>query len=323
MARELCLFLSVDAGKVPEKKRQPFLETTVRRAAPFSDPAFGVAWSGPRAAVWYWSQSRVLELLGGERPRRLRFVPEALLTGATTEAGAELLTVSSGFEGRIWKAHHPVASRCWGEPPSAQDWHAFLRGAGLPAEGDVPPPQPAPVADAPWSSSGHGRATPLAGIEQFLPRIALGAGALFLLASGFQLGSIMRAAVDTARARQAAATLDEPLARILDARQRADAHAVDIEQLLALRGQPSQLRLLAEAGQVMQGRDWQMRMWHQPVPERIEAIISMPQPDPEFLVTVWEASPLFQDVATELSRQQNEVTLRANITTDAAAEAAP
>jgi hypothetical protein len=136
---------------------------------------------------------------------------------------------------------------------------------------------------------------------------------VLLLVCGFELGSIGRAGMDVVRAQRAAESLDEPLARILGARESADAHAAAIQELLPLRGQQSQLRLMAEVGQLMKGKDWQLRLWQQPAPNRLEVTIGLPNPDPEALVSAWEASPLFKDVSTELSRQPNELTLRANV----------
>lgn len=320
VARELCLFVEVDAGKIPDKKRQAFVDMSVRRLAPFPDPGLGIAWNGSHASVWYWSQSRLLDLLGGQWPRRIKCVPEALYTGAPEEDAQQLLALENGFEGRIWRQHRLVASRWWSAGPSASDWQAFLRGAGM---STAAPPEavPAPLGIRQWSGTARATPLPLAGLDQHMPRIGLALGAVLVIVLGIELGNMLRAGIDIFRSRQAAQSLDEPLARILAARERADAMAADIQELVPLRGHPPQTLLMAEAARTMQGKDWQLKTWQQPVPGRIEVVLSMAQPDPEFLVTAWEASPLFRDVSTELSRQQNEITIRANVAGAADAEA--
>jgi hypothetical protein len=312
VGRDLCLFLTVDAGNIPEKKRDAFVEMSVRRAAPFPDPGFGLAWSGAQASVWYWSQSRVQELSSSPWPRRVRFTPEALHVGQPQESVAELLDLENGFEGRVWKQHRLIASRWWPDVPDTSAWTTFARGAGLPP-GSMPATLPAPVKAQKWSMGRRASALPIAGFEQYLPRIVLGCGAALLLVCGFELGSIARAGIDIIRAQRAAQSLDAPLARILKARESADTHAAAIGQLLPLRGRQSQLRLMAEVGRVMKGKDWQLRLWQQPTPDRLEVTISAPNLDPKALVSAWETSPLFKDVTPELSRQQNEVTIRATI----------
>ena len=55
VGRELCLFLPVDASRVPARQRESYLALAVSRAAPFADPAHDALWSDGHAAAWYWS----------------------------------------------------------------------------------------------------------------------------------------------------------------------------------------------------------------------------------------------------------------------------
>ncbi|TWI14276.1 hypothetical protein IP93_00271 [Lysobacter ruishenii] len=154
----------------------------------------------------------------------------------------------------------------------------------------------------------------MTGFDHYLPKAALAAGFLFVLVASTQLGSILRSVADIWRAQHAAQDLDEPLKRILSARANADRNIAAIESLLSLRAGLPQHRLLAEVSRLMAGKEWQLRMWLQPTPDRVEATLVMSNPDAQSLVSAWEASPMFSDVSTELSRQQNEITLRANVT---------
>lgn len=288
----------------------------VRRAAPFSDPDFGVVWTGDHASAWYWSQARARSLLGNPAPRRVEFVPEALFTGAARSEGEELLGLSNGVEGRIWKQGALIASRWWPTLPPCVQWQGFLRSAGVPVTSDHAPPEvvDAPIMHQRWSPGSGGRTgATLTQMDQYLPKLTLAMGFTFVLVASVQVGSILRSAMDIWQARRAAQDLDDPLKRILDARSKADGNLTAIESLLALRTGRPQHRLLAEVARLMAGKQWQLRAWSQPTPDRIEATLVIENPDAQSLVSAWEASPIFSDVNTELSRQQNEITLRANV----------
>lgn len=316
MGREFCLYTEVNAAKVPPRQRREFVAMTVRRAAPYPDPEFGLAWLGDHAAVWYWSHAKVLEHLGGQWTHRTTCVPEALYVGQVHEDAEQVLALGDGFEGRLWKQGRLVASRWWAQEPSPAQWQTFLRGTGVAAGAEVRPPQaePAEPAGQRWNpASGTTARLNLSGLESYLPRLLLGLGLAAAVLFAWQIGTLLRAGVDVVRTERAAQDLDEPLKRILAARDRADTANAEIASLLALRQAPSQYRLLAEASRVMQGRDWRLKNWQQPAPDRIEAVLVMDSPDPEALVTAWESSPLFSDVRTDLSRQQNEIVVRATV----------
>jgi len=331
VGRGLCLFTRVDASKAPDKERRNVAALAVRRAAPFSDPEFGVAWEADgHGAAWYWSRSRVLELLAerGVQARRTEFVPEALYTGSTAvDDGIELLELNEGIEARVWREARLVADRWWPALPAAADWQAFLRSAGMAdaASAAVPSALPAAVARQPWSRRGKSRMalSGLSGLERHLPRLGLGLGLLAVLVASAQLGSILRSRIDIWQARQAAEALDEPLKRILAARETSDRDLAAISQVLALHPGRGAVVLLAEARRLLPGRDWQIRQWNQPTPERIEVTLVMPDADPQKLVASWEGSPMFADVTTELLTRSGEVVIRANVVADTATAASP
>lgn len=308
----------MDAGKVPPKQRNAYVSMAVRRAAPFADPEFGLAWAGDHASIWYWSRGRVLALLGGTWPKRIHCVPEALYTGTPAEADSDaqqLLALANGHEGRLWKQGRLVASRWWPQPPDAAGWAGFLRGAGF-SGGDtaLPTPLPAPIAARHWSLQRRSQANlSLAGVDAYLPRIALGVAAVFVLAMAFEAGAIVRSWIDIWQARNAAQTLDQPLKRILAARERADRDSAEASTLLSLRAVRTQTELLAELARLLPGNDWQLRRWEQPAGDRLTVTLLMPKASPEALVAAWEASPMFNEVTTDLSGKPNEITIKAHI----------
>lgn len=329
VGRELCLFIEVNAEKVPTKQRPAFVATAVRRNAPFPDPDFGLNWEGGHACIWYWSRARVQDLLGQPpsriKPSRIKYVPEALFVDQAHVDHVQLLALKEGVEGRVWKQARLVASRWWPASPELSAWSSFLRGAGiaLDAGTGVPQPEAGTIAAAQWSASRANQGLLLPELGPYLPRLLLASALALTLVLGWEAGSIARAQTDTWRARSAAQDMDDALRRILEARSHADTYRAEIDQLLALRQGVPQNRLLAEYARLAAGKEWQIKLWQQPTPDRLEVTLAMKDPDPEALVSTWEASPLFKDVSTELSRQQNEVTIKAAIEQDAANAPAP
>lgn len=319
VGRELSLFLAINVSKIPDKQRRGFVELTVRRAAPYDDADFDVSWLGDWAAVWHWSRKRIVEGYGGELPARTRFASEGPYVGQVQESEGtriEVLRLIAGFEGRIWRSGVLTASRWWPAEPTAEQWQLFLRGTGGAQLESTAPPTPvaAAINTRRWSrTTSRSQALQMSSLQAHVPRatlaVALAAVALFT----WELGAIARAKIDVARANGQARNLDDSLKRILAARASADADLQAISALLALRQARPQHQLLAEVVRLMGGKQWRLHNWQQPTPDRIEATLALTRPDPEALVSAWEASPMFQDVTTELSRQQNEIVVRAKV----------
>lgn len=316
VGRELCLFLSVDATKVPTKQRDAYVALAVRQAAPYQDPAFDCAWVGDHAAVWYWPLSRVMERVGQQAGPRSRFSAEATHLGGIHDEAVELFALHVGVEGRLWRRRRLVASRWWPQSPTPVEWQAFLRGAGVVGSEEVPSAATITLAERPWSESGRGHSAArlqLTGLDQYLPRFIRGCTLAALLLFSWQIGSAARAAFDARQAQTAATELEDSLARILEARNTADAARVEIDALLQLRAAAPQHLLMAEVARLIEGSSARLRVWQLPHPERLEVTLVAPSPNPEELVSAWEASPLFRDVTAELSRQQGEIVVRATI----------
>lgn len=311
--------MTIDAGKAPQKQRRNFVGLAVRRAAPFADVDFDVAWSPDgHASVWYWSRERVSQLLTGQSAKRVVFVAEPLYVGAPETDSTQLLALISGVEGRIWKNGRLVASRWWAAPPPLADWILFLRSAGVACNSDtaLPEVEETAIAAKPWSRAAASAGTlRLTGLEQYLPKVAFAVGAVFLFVSLAQIGGVARARMDIWQAGSAVTGLDASLKRILAARENADADLEKINVLLALREGQSQTHLLAAAVTLMPEGQWQVRLWNQTAPDLIEVGIAAPDANPERLVAAWEASPLFSNVTTELGRN-DEVVIKATVVPD-------
>lgn len=317
VGRELCLFTTIDASKAPKRQQKDFATLAVRRAAPFGDSEFDLAWSADgTAAVWYWSRARVRALLGDESSQRIRFVAEAIFADGPHDDEAVLITLGNGLEGRIWRQGHLLASKWWAQTPTLVQWQDFLRsnGDGHAHAATLPPPVSAvALPEQAWNR----RATAvdslqLPGLDQYLPKAALAAGLLALALIGGQLGAITRAQIDIWRAQSAASSLDAPLKRILDAREATDNASNEISSLLSLYPLRPTTSLMAEVTRLLPGNSWQVKKWSQPTADRLELTLIAPDANPEQIVSTWEQSSMFTAVTTELGRD-NEVTIKASI----------
>lgn len=309
--------MTLDAGKLPAKQRKAFAALSIKRASPFPDPDFDTAWNPDGTAlVWYWSRSRVNALASTEPGKRKRFVAEALHVGQPLEHGSQLLQLAAGVEGRIWKSGRLVASRWWEETPTPELWRQFLRSAGTAPADTTTAPDPIPAAPArtSWGQqpSGNG-ALKLGGLDQYLPKATFALAVLLLLAAGLELGSIARAQIDILRAKSRATSLDAPLKRILDARDVADKASAEITGLLTLHGLRPTTSMMAELTRLIPGSEWQLKQWNQTTPDTLEISLIAPGSNPEQLVKAWESSPMFENVTTELGRD-NELVIKATIT---------
>ena len=318
VGRELCLFLHLDASRVPARQRDAFLALAIRRAAPFADPEHDALWLDGHAAAWYWSRARVRQLAGNGT----RFRAEALYRGERREGEAlELLALATteprgepvdhGVEARAWRGGRLVASRWWPRLPDAEAWAGFARGAG--AEASVPRPEPAvaPLRATPLHGTA-GRASLAGELGARRPLVAAVAATLALALLAWQAGGWARAAWRTHLLERETAQLSARMEAIIDARARADAARARIDAMLALRTPASQTRLLAEAKRVTPGT-WQLLLWRQPAPDLLEVTLRATNPDVPAIVAAWEASPLFQEVTPGAGRA-DALTLQARLT---------
>ncbi len=323
VARELCLFLHVDAKAIPARERAGFVMLAVRRAAPFSDPEVDIVWCGDHAAVWYWSAARILSLTG-TLPPRSRFKAEASHRGAVPpEDALELLDLSmsaianerraSGFEARLWRSGHLLASRWWAELPSLASWQVFLRGAGL--QPLLPIPAPERVELREQALGGGTQASALTHqLQAQWPLLATIAGCLVFGLFCMQIAGIGRAYVENSRLEKRTAQLEKHLESVITARNTVDEATGKIDALLALRPAASQTQLMAEIAKITPAGNWSVIQWQQPSPETLEVTLKGSGLDTSAVVSAWEKSPLLQDVTPASSGASDELTIRARLT---------
>lgn len=323
VGRELCLFLQVDASRVPPKQRAGFVALAVRRAAPFADPEHDILWLlHGHAAVWYWSRERVRSL--ATMPgTATRYRAEAVFRGEVPDQDTvqllelDVLPVggdawTAGLDARVWRHGQLQASRWWPQLPDPGQWQTFARGAGLDASLPKPQPVQASLREQPLSA-GIQRLALVGQLGTQLPLVAGGVATLVAALLVWQVAGLVRAASEVRAIEQRIERLSARLDKVITARENADAAQARIETLLALRAPASQIRLLGEVKRLTPGA-WQMMAWSQPSPEILEVTLQIANPDSAAIVAAWEGSPLLQDVSPAANSGTGQLTLQARLT---------
>ncbi|PJK09230.1 hypothetical protein CO608_06980 [Lysobacteraceae bacterium NML08-0793] len=314
VGRELCLFSSIDASRIPAKQRREFIELAVRRASPFPDPEYDLTWFGAHAAIWYWPRSRVTALLGNDfQPDSPMLAESGFVPPSTDTNGAELLRLEQGYNGRIWDQQHLLADRWWPDIPSQAEWTIFLRSAGQPAS-DLPEVSETQYQTQSWFQRTGARRTGLIGASGWLKPAAIALASIGCLLVGLELGSGLRGVTDLRTAEQTRSQLGTQVDAVFAARSEAEANAAELIELLQLRPIQTQSALLAEVRNVMPTTNWQINNWAQPEPGKLEVAFIMPDAAPDALVSAWEASPMFDSVSANIdSNSAQRIVIRAKV----------
>ena len=214
-----CHFRRMDFSALPARQRVSAASIAARRLEPTAHARSHVAWVGGFAYIWTWAVPDTG--IGSEA----RWIPESLLKAPPLVDGSRLLRALRGVEGQVWSEGRLLASQWWPERPTTEEWHRFLRFAGV-APGalhDTPAASDLPWRDTPWGDVRRGFSVSPASLERVAWTLGLG---LLALALGWQLA--MQKQWSDAQAQQEARTnaLRNSAARLLSARERAtDARA--------------------------------------------------------------------------------------------------
>lgn len=312
VGRELCLYLPVDATQVPTKQRAGFIAIAVKRAAPFTDPAWDVSWSDGHASIWYWSMERVSDAVSSLPAKRIRYLAEPRFIGQRLDDGVDALALEEGFVARAWRQGRLVADRWWAEEPDPTTWSRFLRGAGFASDASIPAAQPASIQRTAWDAQRTGAGSRLLG--QFSASdwlmVPLLASCLIV---GVLLGAMVRNALALTQLRAEVESLTASAGQILDARSQAEDGLKRIEALLALRPAAQPSRMAASLAAVLDGQEWTIRSFALDSSGQMIATLELASVDPASLVRSLEGSGTFIDATVEIVPNSSQVVLRARV----------
>lgn len=285
-----CQYRQQDFSQLAAGQRRAAARLAIPRLEPAPGARVHVAWQQATAHYWIWTPGD--HEAGVREPR---WIPETRLLPPPPDGqgGARLLALSRGVEGQVWRNGRLEISQWWPTPPDLRAWQLFLRAGGLEldAAAEVPEPVLLPWSDAPWGESGRTLSFDAAIGE----RIAWwGVAALLLCALGWQVTGLLRwqAAVEAGSARLDAVRTDA--APLLDARERAERAAAEIEALASLQRSGSDYQLMLDVF-AMLPEGTRLESWSRDA-GKLRVTVKSTEADPRRFIAPFADSLLFPEV---------------------------
>ena len=331
VGRGLCMYRSEDFGNVPRNKRRAALDLKLPLWSPFADTVHHCVWEGGRAMVWFWDADAVPAVsaagtpdgtppdatpnaASSKTPPRIR--PETVFLPRMSD-GVHMQACREGFELQHWRDRVLEHAFWFGQRPDQARIESVLAQWGADIEALQPitpdPPTATPEQDSgavaaqdlthePWSSS----PTPQEWLELNERPLATGVLLVLVLTATWHEARYWQARHLQQTASEEFAALQQDLDPILSARN----------DLLTLRGrnlalaeilrEPSQAFLMGLVDGVIPGPDARFRQWSYQQRE-LSVVVEDESADPIVYVRALEAHPMFDQVAAEQGRKENEI----------------
>ena len=321
VGRGLCMYRSEDFGNVPRNKRRAALDLKLPLWSPFARTGHHCVWEGGRAMVWFWDAAAVPAAdpngavadappapASSKTPPRIR--PETVFLPRASD-GVFLQTCREGFELQRWRDRVLEQAFWFRERPNQERIDSVLAQWGADADAPLAAPSPAPVASPaasqdsildPWSSS----PTPLEWLEANERALVFGALIVLVLTATWHEARYWQARLLQRTAAAEYDGLQQDLDPILSAR----------DELLTLRRrnlalseilrEPSQAYLMGLVDSAIPDADARFRQWSYQQRE-LSVVLEYESADPIAYVRSLEAHPMFEQVAAEQGRRENEI----------------
>lgn len=235
-----CQYRRHDFSALTARQRQAAAALHVKRYLPTSESLARIGWLDGIAHFWIWEKP-----LPAVIRSRQKWLPESALRRPMLPNGLHLLKCERGLEGQAWRDGNLMASQWWPMAPDIDDWHRFLRSAGLPVDQApaVPSVQNAPLLAYPWPQMQPVRSGQLANAE-FL--IWVTSFCLLAAAAGWQASSLQEWRKLRAAQEVELATLRAQAGPILEARERAEAAVARLQEMQSMLQGVSDYDLIAD-----------------------------------------------------------------------------
>ena len=332
VGRGLSMYRSEDFGNVPRNKRRAALDLKLPLWSPFASTGHHCVWEGGKAMVWFWDADAVPATSAGpahadpdDNPDTLsatansrtqpRMRPETVFLRRLDD-GVVLQPCREGFELQHWRDRVLEHSYWFGQRPHQARIESVLAQWGTDAQASqLTQPHPAiatsatdPQASAsdlthePWSST----PTPREWLETNERALASAVLLVLVLTATWHEARYWQTRHLHQAAEEEFAGLQQDLDPILSARN----------ELLGLRGrnlalaeilrEPSQAYLMGLVDSAIPSADAQFRQWSYQQRE-LSVVLRDQNADPIAYVRALEAVPMFEQVAAEQGRRDNEI----------------
>ena len=299
---------------VAENKKKALLRVQVRRWAPFPNVKYVAHWADNRASVYAWNDDEVKKDItdAGFNERRCVVYPETFMR-TPLQNGVRLVAAIEGFEAQVWRDGFLAFSRWWAHKPAQLEWNMFLRSSGMPLDqdGSVPEPDPAPFLESPWIRSEGHLGGPLALLED--PRYAVALGALIAAPFLYLSAEYLTLAISNARVKHTMETLSVETQGLRKMRSEAIANLDEVEDYLGLEIYPSQFEIMTMALGLLQSLNVKLLEWTYDVGSLSFTLRSERDIEATVLITSFEKSGAFANVAASRSGQDRQMTVRMDV----------
>ncbi len=286
--RAECQYRQQDFSRLAPRQRSAAARLAIPRLEPAAGARVHIAWQDGLAHYWIWTPGD----LNADARRYRRWLPESRLY-APMVTGARLLRMSQGVEGQIWRDGRLDVSQWWADVPELRAWQHFLRAGGIDLADviNVPVPEEHEWTEAPWGEAGTGFAIDAAMAER---AAWWGVAGVLVCGLGWQTMSLLRwqSAVRAESVRlEAARARAVPL---LDARERAERAAGEIESWSTLQQGLSDYRLMLDVTSILPDGA-RLSSWSRET-DRLKTMVSSRETDPRRFIAPFAASPQFSNV---------------------------
>lgn len=290
VARADCQYRQQDFSSLPARGRKAAARLAARRLEPSPGVPVHIAWLGSVAHFWFHVPA------DGQTPSMAlsRWVPESLLIARDEQCPVRLLQLSSGYEGQVWKSGQLVASQWWGELPTLESWHRFLRGAGtleqLPSQ--VPSPVVMAWSDRPW---GERQRMGMVGADLYEQLAWSGFVLVAGLLVGWHLAGLLRTQWAFDRMQQQLEAARAEAAPVLALREQAEADLAQMNTLRQLHaGLDDRTMMAAVIKALPEGASF--ASWNRDAGS-LRVLVRHAETDPRVFVSAFADSPVFSSVS--------------------------
>ena len=336
VGRGLCMYRSEDFGNVPRNRRRAALDLKLPLWSPFARTGHHCVWEGGKAMVWFWDADAVspvsadgpadadtdvipaapIDGVPAGMPIRVR--PETVFLPRASD-GVRLRACREGFELQHWRARVLEHSYWYRHQPDQARIESVLAQWG--ADAEAPPLEtPSPAFEAseasviderkssrapthePWSNS----PTPREWLEDNERPLVTAALLVLVLTAAWHEARYWKARYLQQAAAQEFAGLQQDLDPVLSARNEVLALRARNLALAEFLREPSQAYLMSLVDGAIPGPDARFRQWSYQQRE-LAVVVEDESADPIAYVRSLEAEPVFEQVAAEQGRNENEI----------------
>lgn len=304
VARSLCFYRLFDLTTIPAARRSEALKLKIRQWTPLTQYANYIVWQGALAQVWIWDEKIQVEQQQEFKIKSAYAIPETLLH-PKQEEGAQLIQCMEGIEAQYWQDDILKHSRWWPTEPSLKQWADFQRTCSLAINTEIPQPMASALLNKPWGY--HRTSINTIALQQESLWVLLGL-AVFVIALAWYGVTIFKWQQAITQIEQQIETLSSDATPILTAKTKAMQGKQAVDKLVKLNPYPHQLDLMGAVVKNLPSNNVRLIAWKYEL-SRLSFTVEGDSLDPRKYVKAYEKMGLFDNVKTENTRKNNQLSI--------------